>query len=189
MGCCLSSRDGSVSSSSSSSALVVSATGDLRPFSTPVLVSDILQMDPSFFICNSDTLCYDEYIKPMELDDELDGGQIYFVLPVSKLRNRLSASEMAALAVKASVALNGKTMKNNKSKVMPFAVMESNVIVDEEVRLFRKQQSGLGVSKSGSIRKMHRYSSRKQRFAVPSFKLRLSTIYEDRSHKYSNNVV
>ncbi|XP_076887976.1 uncharacterized protein LOC143538266 [Bidens hawaiensis] len=201
MGGCLSYGGESVASS----ALVILSTGDLRPYATPVLVSDVLEKDSSFFVCNSDSLAYDEHIKPLDAQDELDAGQIYFVLPVSKLRNPLGASEMAALAVKASVALNSKAMssrskakKNNsnshRSKVAPFVVMESskiNVIVDEEAqnaRMFEKQQQGsgsLGVSRSGSIRKMQRYSSRKTRLAVRSFKLRLSTIYEsDSSHKY-----
>nr|GFB49671.1 hypothetical protein [Tanacetum cinerariifolium] len=55
----------------------------------------------SFFVCNSDNLSYDQHIRALDAQHELDAGQIYFVLPVSKLRDRLSASEMAALAVKA----------------------------------------------------------------------------------------
>ncbi|KAF5804034.1 hypothetical protein HanRHA438_Chr06g0287541 [Helianthus annuus] len=203
MGGCLSSGSDSVSSSSSSSALVISSTGDLRPYSTPVLVSNVLQTEDSssssssFFVCNSDNLSYDEHITPLDAQDELDAGQIYFVLPVSKLRNPLSASEMAALAVKASVALNGKSNSKastrskskakTKSKVSPFVVMESskiNVIVDQEAQNKCGPSTTVGVSRSGSIRKMQRYSSRKARLAVRSFKLRLSTIYEDQSHKY-----
>ncbi|MFS8020365.1 hypothetical protein Hanom_Chr15g01414731 [Helianthus anomalus] len=201
MGGCLSSGSDSVSSSSSS-ALVISSTGDLRPYSAPVLVSNVLQTEDSssssssFFVCNSDNLSYDEHITPLDAQDELDAGQIYFVLPVSKLRNPLSASEMAALAVKASVALNGKSNSKastrskskakTKSKVSPFVVLESskiNVIVDQEAQN-KCGPSPMGVSRSGSIRKMQRYSSRKARLAVRSFKLRLSTIYEDQSHKY-----
>lgn len=212
MGGCLSSGGDSVTIRSNS-ALVISPKGELRPYSTPILVSDVLQSETeagasSFFLCNSDNLSYDERIRALDAQDELDAGQIYFVLPVSKLRDRLSASEMAALAVKASVALNAKAnsksitrsrsrstkaiKKNNKSKISPFVVMETskiNVIVDEEARLFDKQlpSSGLGVSRSGSIRKMQRYSSRKARLAVRSFRLKLSTIYEaesssDQSH-------
>ncbi|XP_071705684.1 uncharacterized protein [Rutidosis leptorrhynchoides] len=214
MGACLSSGGASVTIRPNS-AFVISPKGDLRPYSTPILVSDVLQLEAgvggvsNFFICNSDNLSYDEHIRALDGQDELDAGQIYFVLPISKLRGRLSASEMAALAVKASVAMNAKASsgiitlsssrkkKNNKSKISPFVVMETskiNVIVDDEAqnkRLFEKQQvasSSLGVSRSGSIRKMQRYSSRKARLAVRSFKLRLSTIYEselsDQSHKY-----
>lgn len=222
------------SNSFSSVAYVISPKGELRPYSTPVIVSDVLlsEAEPSsssavdsFFLCNSDNMSYDQSIIALDAQAELDAGQIYFVLPISKLRGRLSASEMAALAVKASVALNSKSTsssssssrsskviiggaqkrKNSKSKISPFVVMETskiNVIVDEEAhnkRLFEtscynKQQvsssSLLGVSRSGSIRKIQRYSSRKARLAVRSFRLRLSTIYEsesshnDQSHKY-----
>ncbi|KAI3725584.1 hypothetical protein L1987_65375 [Smallanthus sonchifolius] len=182
MGSCLSSGGDSVSFSS---ALVISPTGDLRPYSTPVFVSDVLQMEPSpSFVCNSDKLSYDEHIRAMDTEDGLDAGQIYFVLPVSKLRDRLSASEMAALAVKASVALNStgfnKGRNYKKSKISPFVVMESNANIDEEA----PNNKSVGVSRSRSIRK------RTARLAVRSFKLRLSTIYEtESSHKRSNDVL
>ncbi|CAH1435217.1 unnamed protein product [Lactuca virosa] len=222
MGACMSSGGDSVTNRSNS-ALVISPKGELRRYSSPVFVSDVLQLETdgaasSFFVCNSDNLSYDEHIRALDLEDELDAGQIYFVLPVSKLRERLSASEMAAMAVKASVALNAKATyktitrsgslsrskamnsqkRKNKSKISPFVVMETskiNVIVDQEEqnkRLvesnYKQQASSLGVSRSGSIRKLQRYSSRKARLAVRSFRLRLSTIYEsessDHSHKY-----
>ncbi|GJX74030.1 uncharacterized serine-rich protein [Tanacetum coccineum] len=218
MGGCLSSVGGdsvTVRSSSNNLAFVISPKGDLRPYSTPVFVSEVLDQieepsnSTSFFVCNSDNLSYDQHIRALDAQHELDAGQIYFVLPISKLRDRLSASEMAALAVKASVALNSKTSSSKsskgysqqkrsnsykkKSKIAPFVVMETskiNVIIDEEaadrLMLDQKQQqlssSSLGVSsRSGSIRKMQRYSSRKARLAVRSFRLRLSTIYEAES--------
>ena len=218
MGGCLSSVGGDSVSvrSSNNSAFVISPKGDLRPYSTPVFVSEVLEQmeanSTSFFLCNSDNLSYDQHIRVLDAQHELDAGQIYFVLPISKLRDRLSASEMAALAVKASVALNSKTpplkskgvvqKRSNsykkKSKISPFVVMETskiNVIIDEEaarLMLDQKQQqssSSLGVSRTGSIRKMQRYSSRKARLAVRSFRLRLSTIYEtesssDQSHSH-----
>ncbi|GJR30508.1 uncharacterized serine-rich protein-like protein [Tanacetum coccineum] len=197
-----------------------SVGGDLRPYSTPIFVSEVLDQTEnltSFFIRNSDNLSYDQHIRALDAQHELDAGQIYFVLPVSKLRYRLSASEMAALAIKASVALNSKPSSSSslksskgysqqkrsnsykkKSKISPFVVMETskiNVIIDEEaadrIMLDQKQQqssSSLGVSRSTSIRKMQRYSSRKTRLAVWSFRLRLATIYEaessDHSHSY-----
>ncbi|KAK9048026.1 hypothetical protein SSX86_033011 [Deinandra increscens subsp. villosa] len=191
MGACFSSS--ADYSSVPDSALVISPRGELRPYSTPVFVSDVLHQiaeeeeeeSAAFFLCNSDNLWYDGRITPLDAHDELDAAQIYFVLPVSKLGDRLAASEMAALAVKASVALNGKRQnspstrkkkkqkkKSKSSKISPFVVaMESsriNVIVDEN-------KQPVGMSRSGSIRKA--------RLAVRSFKLRLSTIYEtDQSH-------
>jgi hypothetical protein len=48
------------------------------------------------FVCNSDRLYYDDYIPVLDLDDQLQANQIYFVLPASKLRQRLTASDMHA---------------------------------------------------------------------------------------------
>ncbi|KAD5960275.1 hypothetical protein E3N88_11747 [Mikania micrantha] len=176
--------------SNSNSALIISSTGELQPYSTPVFVSDVIQTESEtegFFVCNSDKLCYDEHITPLDAIDELHAGQIYFVLPVSKLRNRLSASEMAALAVKASVALNSnsnyksKGRKSSGSKITPFVI---GVIVDEEAQSKHDKQRALRVSRSGSIRRKMQYGRRTKL----SFRLRLSTIYEtdqsSHSHKH-----
>nr|GEW83941.1 hypothetical protein [Tanacetum cinerariifolium] len=191
MGGCFSSVGGdsvTVRSSSNNSAFVISPKGDLRPYSTPIFVSEVLdQMEnsTSFFVCNSDSLSYDQHIHALDAQHELDAGQIYFVLPVSKLRFSQKRSNIY----------------KKKSKMSPFVVMEMskiNVIIDEEaadrLMLDQKQQqqsssSSLVVSRSGSIRKMQRYSSRKARLAVWSFRLRLSTIYEaesssDHSHSH-----
>nr|GFB33648.1 hypothetical protein [Tanacetum cinerariifolium] len=61
--------------------------------------------------------------------DELDAGQIYFILPKSMVARRLSASDMASLAVKASLALDSNT------RISPMVLMETtqiNVVVKEE---------------------------------------------------------
>ncbi|GKB65200.1 nucleotide-binding alpha-beta plait domain-containing protein, partial [Tanacetum coccineum] len=61
---------------------------------------------PSFFVCNSDNLYQDQDIPTLDSEDELDACQIYFILLKSMLALRLSASDMASLAVKASLALD-----------------------------------------------------------------------------------
>nr|GEU47134.1 hypothetical protein [Tanacetum cinerariifolium] len=132
MGGCLSSVGGdsvTVRSSSNNSAFVISPKGDLHPYSTPIFVSEVLdQMEnsTSFFVCNSDSLSYDQHIHALDAQHELDAGQIYFVLPVSKLCDRLSASEMAALAVKASVALNSKPSSSSLKSSKGFSQKRSN---------------------------------------------------------------
>ncbi|XP_047328676.1 uncharacterized protein LOC124932115 [Impatiens glandulifera] len=127
MGSCLSSssaatvrRGGSdLQKQSSNKANVVSPNGQLRQYEVPITVAGVLIDDQklesmeevvgvsksAFFICNSDNLYFNEHIKAMDMDDVLQAGQIYFLLPSSKLRLPLSASEMAALAVKATIAL------------------------------------------------------------------------------------
>ncbi|KAI4320886.1 hypothetical protein MLD38_034322 [Melastoma candidum] len=93
----------------SRTAKVISVNGELHEYLVPATVSLVLRSEsapPSgLFICNSDGLYYGERVQALAPGEELVRGQIYFVLPVSKLDGRLTAPEMAALAVKASLAL------------------------------------------------------------------------------------
>lgn len=79
--------------------------GSLEEFPYPVKVSYVLQNNPSSFICDSDDMDFDDVVSAVDDDDVLVPGQLYFVLPLSRLKRRLRAEEMAALAVKASSAL------------------------------------------------------------------------------------
>ncbi|PIM98885.1 hypothetical protein CDL12_28629 [Handroanthus impetiginosus] len=220
MGGCLSSEScGSDIHSSrnqkSAPANVVSVNGELRQYSLPTTVSQVLQSqtqsssspsDSSFFLCNSDRLNFDDYIPSLDPQEDLEPAQIYFVLPTTKLQYRLSASDMAALAVKASVALehinaNNSNHRGRKRKIRISPVLVSGVdrksshatvnynqIMNSLVlnhyrdrnvnNASRSTSAGLGVSRSGSVRKLARYSSRRAKLAVRSFKLKLTTIYE-----------
>lgn len=209
-------RDSVIDNEKLNSALVISVTGDLRQYSLPVTSSQILHMEAlsptAFFVCDSDNLFYDDFISAIDFEDELEAGQIYFILPTNKLQYRLSASDMASLAVKASAALNNTTpastssaskttsisidgsnaqnqnnptRRKNKARISPFMLMEANQInvVDHRHSSSSSSKDGeLGkkrISRSGSIRKLQRVSSRRARLAVRSFRLRLSTIYEE----------
>ncbi|KVI09042.1 Protein of unknown function DUF4228 [Cynara cardunculus var. scolymus] len=48
---------------------------------------------------------FDDVLSAIRDDDELQPGQLYFALPLTRLRRPLQPEEMAALAVKASAAL------------------------------------------------------------------------------------
>ncbi|KAM7250947.1 hypothetical protein ACFE04_022830 [Oxalis oulophora] len=100
MGLCNSSNSTHVAT-----AKVVLHDGQLQEFSYPVKVSYVLLKNPSCFICDSDDMDFDGVVSPLKDNDELFPGNLYFALPLSKLRRRLEAEEMAALAVKASSAL------------------------------------------------------------------------------------
>ncbi|KAD5960202.1 hypothetical protein E3N88_11674 [Mikania micrantha] len=187
----------SVSNSNSSSsccALVISSTGELRPYSAPAFVSDVVQNETEgYFVCNSDSLCYDQHISPLDAHQQLHIGQIYFVLPLSRLRYPLTASEMAALAVKASVALNSKSKskskstskggKNDRSKITPFVIVNDKEEGKSGSEIIKYDENHQRVSRSGSIRR--RKMTMRSRL---SFRLRLSTIYEtDHSHSHSHS--
>ncbi|XP_047320385.1 uncharacterized protein LOC124924386 [Impatiens glandulifera] len=161
---------------------IISSSGQLHHYIAPITVAEVLlsindDLSESFFLCNSDSLFYEEYIKPMSMEDQLQSGQIYFQLPLSKLRHPLTASDMAALAVKAALALQRIPSANQKNRISPFEIF------DESKRNSFRNDSLLGsrsLIKCGSVRKSQRFSSRRTRMtmAARSFRMRLSTIYE-----------
>lgn len=100
MGICTSCESASVAT-----AKLILEDGRLQEFSCPVKASYVLQRDPSVFICNSDEMDFGDVVSALSGDEELQPGQLYFALPLCRLKRRLQAEEMAALAVKASSAL------------------------------------------------------------------------------------
>lgn len=95
----------SCNSTSVATAKLILQDGQLLEFSYPVKVSYLLQKNPSTFICNSDEMEFDDVVSAISDDEELEPGQLYFALPINRLRSPIQAEEMAALAVKASSAL------------------------------------------------------------------------------------
>ncbi|KAL2531920.1 hypothetical protein Adt_05271 [Abeliophyllum distichum] len=95
----------SCDSTATSTAKLILDDGRLQEFSYPVKVSYVLQKNPACFICNSDEMDFNDVVSAVRDDEELQPGQIYFALPLNRLKRRLQAEEMAALAVKASSAL------------------------------------------------------------------------------------
>ncbi|XP_037438388.1 uncharacterized protein LOC119306199 [Triticum dicoccoides] len=59
------------------------------------------------FLCSADGLELGGAVAAVAADEELQPGQLYFVLPAAMRRRPLQAEEMAALAIRASAALAG----------------------------------------------------------------------------------
>jgi hypothetical protein len=205
MGTCFSATciESGASAPSSPTARVVSISGALKHHNVPISVLKVLETEISgsssksekYFICNSDQLYYDDYIPALNQNDELQENQIYFVLPISKLKNKLSASDMAALAVKASVALQNASKKDSnrrkKARISPvLLVNQPNTVSFYSDNYYEaektiganlksnQQKPGPAMSRSSSVKRLHRYTSRRAKLAVRSFRMRLSTIYE-----------
>ncbi|CAL9041470.1 unnamed protein product [Musa banksii] len=108
-------------------AKVITLDGSLSEFSTEVKVYEVLgRHHPSCFICSSDELYCNTYIPALGSKESLQLGQLYFMLPVSKLEYPLSGSDMAVLAVKASMALRPLASRHRDHgrrtvQVMPIA--------------------------------------------------------------------
>ncbi|KAG2252851.1 hypothetical protein Bca4012_100460 [Brassica carinata] len=192
---------------SSPAAKIVTVNGDLREYNVPVLASQVLEAESmassssrpsSYFLCNSDSLYYDDFIPAIEPEEILQADQIYFVLPVSKRQYRLTASDMAALAVKASVAMEkaakNKNRRRKSGRISPVMMMnqpnERLVAVNRSPTMVQKgnlpnkttqfkSTNTIGYSRSGSVRQLKRYASgRARNLAARSIK-RLSTIHEE----------
>ena len=155
----------------------------------------------SYFLCNSDSLYYDDFIPAIEPEEILKADQIYFVLPVSKRHYRLTASDMAALAVKASVAMEkavkNKNRRRKSGRISPVTMMnqpnERIVAVNRSSSTMMMQKGNLqnkmtqckstntiGYSRSGSVWQLKRYASGRARKIVDrSIEGVLSTIHEE----------
>ncbi|KAF8014972.1 hypothetical protein BT93_H0692 [Corymbia citriodora subsp. variegata] len=192
------------SAQSPRSARVISISGELHEYRIPFRVSQVLESErtssssssssSSGFVCSSDSLYYEEFIPALANEDELVQNQIYFVLPRSKLQHRLTASDMAALAVKATVAMQKASsrkgvgpQRRRKTQIAPFLVVNQRTVSDyrdiNELEVKRggnrlEKTAPAALSRSGSVRKMQRQSSRRLKKAVRSFRIRLSTIEE-----------
>ncbi|KAG9456580.1 hypothetical protein H6P81_001088 [Aristolochia fimbriata] len=193
MGSCFSSE--ASDSVTLSAAKVISINGALREFPVPVTVSHVLQYEStsSCFLCNSDKLFFDQHIPALNPNDHLQVGQIYFVLPNTKLQYPLTASDMAALAVKASIAMvQASKGKGRRKKIRVSPLLDASCefphqqdcTQDQEIirpKRFDKITTAIlspAVSRSGSVRRLQRNASSRAKLAIRSFRMRLSTIHE-----------
>ncbi|KAL5218127.1 hypothetical protein ABZP36_018811 [Zizania latifolia] len=106
--------NGGPAAGEAAAARVVLADGTLRRFPGGTRASQAVKAagvglgsSSSCFLCSADGLELAGAVAAVAADEELQPGQLYFVLPVSMQRRPLQAEEMAALAVRASAALVG----------------------------------------------------------------------------------
>ncbi|KAM0846976.1 hypothetical protein ACQ4PT_055319 [Festuca glaucescens] len=97
-------------------ARVVLADGELQRFPGGTRASHALKAAAAAaaggaggacFMCSADGLELGGAVAAVAPDEELQPGQLYFVLPAVMRRRPLRAEEMAALAIRASAALAG----------------------------------------------------------------------------------
>jgi hypothetical protein len=94
---------------SAAEARVVLADSTLRRFPGGTRAAKATASGPAgaWFLCCADGLELGAAVAAVGGDEELQPGQLYFVLPAAMRRRPLQAEEMAALAVRASAALVG----------------------------------------------------------------------------------
>ncbi|KAJ7952946.1 HTH-type transcriptional regulator [Quillaja saponaria] len=141
-----------------STAKLILQDGRLQEYPYPVRVSYVLQKYPMCFICNSDEMDFDDVVSAIDEDQELQPGQLYFALPLSRLQHRLQAEEMAALAVKASSALMKSGAGGYQKRVC--CGKSSMFSGEDDVKSYRRVVPGDGVG--GGLRRGRRGGGRKK---------------------------
>ncbi|KAI3769814.1 hypothetical protein L6452_00927 [Arctium lappa] len=98
----------SISNGSPSTAKVInSGDGRLQEFRQPIRASNVISdHSNAFFLCNCETMFVNCHVPHVADDEELQPGQIYFLMPNSKSNKPLSLQELCSLAIKASSALD-----------------------------------------------------------------------------------
>ncbi|PWZ53923.1 hypothetical protein Zm00014a_002921 [Zea mays] len=91
-------------------ARVVLPSGELREYAPPATAGTALQAaggEGPWLLCDADGMAFEGPVAVAAVapGEELQAGQIYFVLPAEMRRRRLTREEVAALAVRASSAL------------------------------------------------------------------------------------
>ncbi|KAJ0010841.1 hypothetical protein Pint_34558 [Pistacia integerrima] len=87
---------------SSSTAKIIHLDGRLQEFNQPTKASYVLYQNPKCFICNSELMYIDSHLPHMAAEEELQLGQIYFLMPLTKSHLPFSLQELCKLAIKAS---------------------------------------------------------------------------------------
>lgn len=178
MGGCFSSGKGTheFNQRSPPTAKVVSVNGDLKEFQLPITVSQVLiqlETSNSWFICISDSLCFDELITASKMEDQLQANELYFALPLSKLEKPISASYMASLAVKASMVLQNSSSdigkkyghrRNRMTRISP-AVFSGNCSSEQNETISSSSSSNvydheITIGFNGPRNKKQRYETR-----------------------------
>ncbi|WOL19509.1 hypothetical protein Cni_G28307 [Canna indica] len=196
MGACLSSSFATIPTyPAPKTAKVVAVDGSLREYSSEVKVREVLALHhppAAWFICSSDELYCNTKIPALRSQDSLKLGQLYFVLPVVRLGYPLSGSDMAALAIKASVALSALAAARSKGhagrraiQVMPVAAEVAGGVLcsldddDDDGNVNREGGSSGKLSTSTSLKRSASFRGNSRLRRRYSYKeIRLSTIEE-----------
>ncbi|KAK8606799.1 hypothetical protein V6N13_052556 [Hibiscus sabdariffa] len=96
-------RGGSSAVKRSSTAVrVVHMDGRVQEFRQSVQANNIVSQNPGHFLCSSESMSIGTCVPHVPGDEELQPGQIYFLLPLSQSDKPLSLPDLCSLAIKAS---------------------------------------------------------------------------------------
>lgn len=110
--------------------MVIQSNGKLQEFKQPIRAGNLLSQNPSCFVCCSETMNVDSFPVQMAEDDELQVGQLYFLMPISKSHSLITLQDLCTLAIKASAAINNNGSERRRAAAA--AVVASVPFVDDK---------------------------------------------------------
>lgn len=90
---------------------IIHYDGKLQQWKQPLKAKYVLSQNSNGFICSSDSMYIGSLLPHVSPSEELQVGQIYFLMPLSQSHIPLSLQELGALAIKAHAALTHSTKK------------------------------------------------------------------------------
>lgn len=86
-------------------AKIIHMHGRLQEFREPIKASHILSQNPNFYLCSSESMFIGSKVPHLAKEEQLQLGQIYFLLPLSMSQSPLTLQDLCWLAIKANSAL------------------------------------------------------------------------------------
>ncbi|KAL7263732.1 hypothetical protein ACSBR1_001812 [Camellia fascicularis] len=125
-----------------STAMIINFDGRLQEFRQPITAGSILNHHPNCFLCSSETMFVGSHPPQIPHHEQLQLGQIYFLMPISMSQSSLSLQDLCCLAIKASSGLNN----NNSFMVMGHETTTTNLLSNSSLSspLFLDKSSRAG---------------------------------------------
>ncbi|KAJ4827581.1 hypothetical protein Tsubulata_004810 [Turnera subulata] len=103
----------------SSTIKIIQVDGKLQVLKQPVQARNkTSQQDPNCFLCSLESMSIGNSVQRVPDEEELQPGQIYFLLPLSLASKPLSLPDLCGLAIKASSALGNVDFASNDSMLI-----------------------------------------------------------------------
>ena len=105
----------------SSTAKIIHLDGKLQQFKQSIKAGHIVSQNPNCFLYSSDSMFIDAHVPQVPEDEELQLGEIYFLMPLCQSHKPLSLQELCALALKASNALTHLDKGSSSPEASPIS--------------------------------------------------------------------
>eukprot|EP00252_Welwitschia_mirabilis_P001067 TRINITY_DN1102_c0_g1_i1.p1 TRINITY_DN1102_c0_g1~~TRINITY_DN1102_c0_g1_i1.p1 ORF type:complete len:200 (+),score=14.38 TRINITY_DN1102_c0_g1_i1:831-1430(+) len=105
---------------------VIKISGGVQEFRRKVKAAELMLDHPQHCVCHASGLQIGRRVNPLPADEDLEMGQLYLLLPMSKLSSVLTATDMAAIGfwtkggtAAAALAASAAGAKN-AARILPF---------------------------------------------------------------------